>query len=300
MSDTGLVLTPAELEARLQGFVREYLKDKSRETVGTYRRALNEFERYIASAEADFRFRPEDVEGYKAHLVTGRGLSEVSVSTYLTALRRFCEYLREIGLLRVNPASAVRGNRRPTEHSREVLSAAEVARLLDVLGEETLIDRRDRAVVHCMLFAGLSEIEITRASVQDLDHTLLGWNLNVQGKGRTSKDERVPLDKPVIGAIQSYLSLRRRLRPDEPLFASHGHRSEGQRLNTRSVRSRIRRLLELAEITRPGVTPHSLTHTAPLLWLEDGMSLEDVRRRMRHGTLDTTRIYERRRESVGG
>ena len=39
------------------------------------------------------------------------------------------------------------------------------------------------------------------------------------------------------------------------------------------------------------MTPHSLTHTAALIWLNDGMSIEEVRQRMRHGTLDTTMIY---------
>jgi site-specific recombinase XerD len=39
------------------------------------------------------------------------------------------------------------------------------------------------------------------------------------------------------------------------------------------------------------VSPHSLTHTAALIWLNDGIQVEEVRRRMRHGTLDTTMIY---------
>jgi integrase/recombinase XerC len=295
-----LRLTLAELEARLAGFVREYLKSKSKETAGTYRRALNEFERYFAPRKEQFRFRVEDVEGYKRYLMEERELSQVSVSTYLTALRRFCQYLVDVGLLAENPALPVKGNRRPSDHSRRVLTEAEVGRLLEATGTATPIARRDRAIAHCMLYAGLAEIEIVRADVQDLEQTLLGWFLRVQGKGHTLKDQQVPMDPPAMDAIRLYLDARRRVRPEDPLFVSHGRRSDGERLNTRSVRTRINALLKEAGLKRPGVTPHSLAHTAALLWLNDGMPLEEVRRRMRHGTLDTTMIYFRQQGLLKG
>jgi integrase/recombinase XerC len=300
MPDPPLALTVTELEARLKGFVREYLKDKSAETVGTYRRSLHTFQRYFAPRRGQFRFTPDDVEAYKTFLMEEKGLSQVSVSTYLTALRRFCQYLVDIGLLSENPASGVSGNRRPSEHTRRALTTDELAALLAVMGTDSVIDRRDRAMAFCMLYAGLSEIEIVRADVRDMEQTLMGWFLRVQGKGRTVKDQQVPLDSRVSDAIHTYLEARRRVRPEEALFTSHGHRSDGQRLNTRSVRSRINALLKAAGLKQEDVTPHSLTHTAPLLWLDAGVDLEEVRRRMRHGTLDTTMIYFRRQGALQG
>jgi site-specific recombinase XerD len=130
-----------------------------------------------------------------------------------------------------------------------------------------------------------------RADIEDLEQTLMGWFLRVQGKGRTVKDQQAPIDPPVLERIQAYLDTRGRMKPEDPLFVSHGHRSAGQRLNTRSVRSRINGHLKAAGIKRKGVTPHSLTHTAALIWLNQGMPLEQVKERMRHGTLDTTMIY---------
>jgi site-specific recombinase XerD len=293
MPDSGppLTLSVAELESRLDGFVTEYLKDKSKETVGTYRRSLNEFERWHAVQRGRFRFRTEDIKRYKKYLMEERELSQVSVSTYLTAIRRFCQYLVDIGLLEENPARAVKGNRRPSEHSRKVFTEGEVEQLLEATKAKSPIEKRDRAMVYLMLYAGLSEIEIVRADMQDLEQTLLGWFLRVQGKGHTVKDQQVPIDPPVMDAIRLYLDTRGRVRPEDPLFVSHGHRSAGQRLNTRSIRSRINGLLKAAGLKRPGVTPHSLTHTAALIWLNDGMGVEEVRQRMRHGTLDTTMIY---------
>lgn len=287
----GLSLSLGALQRHLEQFTTEYLKERSRETQGTYRRSLHEFERWFVLQRGRFRFRQDGVEAYKKYLSETRGLHQVSISTYLTALRRFCQYLVDIGLLTENPARSVKGNRRPSTHSRKVLPKADVDTLLDSLGTGTKIDLRDRAIIYLMLFAGLSEIEIVRADVQDLEQTLMGWYLRVQGKGRTVKDQQAPIDPPVMDAIRLYLDMRGRIHPETPLFVSHGHRSEGQRLNTRSVRSRINACLKAAGLKRPGITPHSLTHTAALIWLNDGMSVEEVRQRMRHGTLDTTMIY---------
>lgn len=286
-----LSLTLGELEKRLDDFEREYLKEKSKETVGTYMRSLNEFERWFVQQRGTFHFSEDGIRGYKEYLMDTRELSQVSVSTYLTALRRFCQYLVDIGLLEENPAQAVKGNRRPSSHSRSVLTQGEIEELLKSLDTATQIGKRDEAIVHLMLFGGLSEIEIVRADVSDLEQTLMGWYLRVQGKGRTVKDQQVPVDPPVVEKVQGYLQTRGRVRPEDPLFVSHGHRSEGERLNTRSVRSRINQHLKSAEIKRKGITPHSLTHTAALIWLNEGMPVEEVKRRMRHGTLDTTMIY---------
>lgn len=303
----GVELPLSDFQRLVKEFLEGYLKDKSSETVGTYRRSLNEFERWFVRGKGACRFRTSDIEDYKTYLMEEKGLHQVSVSTYLTAVRRLCQFLTDTGLLPENPATSVKGNRRPASHSRQFLTDEDVAHLLAVLDDPSdsaeEIAKRDRAIVHAMLFAGLSEIEIVRSNVQDLEQTLMGWYLRIQGKGHTVKDQQVPIDPPVMDALRLYLDTRDRIRPEDPLFVSHGHRSEGKRLNTRSVRSRVNHHLERAGIKRDGITPHSLTHTAALIWLNDGLSVEEVKSRMRHGTIDTTMIYFRQQgkltEGVG-
>lgn len=293
LSLQGIDVGVQQLERLIGDFLTIYLKEKSRETVGTYRRSLNEFARWFVKGKGACRFRSEDIEAYKTYLMEERGLHQVSVSTYLTAVRRLCQYLVDIGMLEENPARSIKGNRRPATHSRKFLTESDIDQLLDALSVVNDIEKRDRAIVYTMLFAGLSEIEIVRCNVQDLEQTLLGWYLRIQGKGHTVKDQQVPIDPQVMDALRLYLDTRDRIRPEDPLFVSHGHRSDGQRLNTRSVRSRINHHLERAGVKREGISPHSLTHTAALIWLNDGLSIEEVQQRMRHGTLDTTMIYFR-------
>jgi site-specific recombinase XerD len=298
-----LRLSADELRHRLDAFAGEFLEGRSRETVGTYRRALNEYERFAAVRRAGgspLAFDEDGTAAYKEHLVKVRGLSQVSISTYLTALRRFGQYLVAAGLLVDNPARTVSGNRRPDAHSRGVLAEDDVRRLFERTPAATLIDLRDRALMALMLHAGLGEIELVRADIVDLESTLMGWYLRVQGKGHTTKDQQVPLDPEASEAVEAYLRARGvgSLSP-EPLFTGHGRRGDGARLNTRSVRARVDARLRAAGLKRNGITAHSLTHTAALLWLARGLPVEEVRQRMRHGTLDTTMIYFRK-QWVGG
>ena len=281
-----------------RGFAGEFLEGRSPETVGTYRRALREYERFAAvrrASGAPLAFDEAGAEAYRHHLVAVRGLSQVSVSTYLTALRRFGQYLVAAGLIEENPTREIGGNRRPDAHSRGMLARSEVDALMGDTPAATLLDLRDRALMALMLYAGLSEVELVRADIVDLENTLLGWYLRVQGKGRTAKDEQVALDPDAAEPLETYLRARGvGARSPEPLFTGHGRRGSGGRLNTRSVRAAVAGRLAAAGLKRPAISAHSLTHTAALIWLARGLSVDDVRQRMRHGTLETTMIYFRR------
>ena len=291
-----LHLNLAALQSHIDNFLAEYLIEKQPETTGTYKRSLNEFQRWFVTYPK-FRFKEEDIEAYKSYLMHDKKLHQVSVSTYLTAIRRFCDYLVAIGQLTENPAKKVKGNRRPADHSRPILNETDVETLFKHVKGEGLLEKRDRALLHAMLYAGLGEIELIRANLEDLQQDPSGaWQIWVQGKGRTGKDQSVPLADNVMEKVRIYLDARGFPKPEAPLFVSHGHRSDGERLNTRSVRGRINFWLEKANLKAKGITPHSLTHTAALLWLNEGVPIEEVKLRMRHGTLDTTMIYFRQQK----
>ena len=291
-SSTSLRLSRRGLDARLDGFVRS-LRNKRPETRGTYQRALREFARWVPR-DRRFRFRVTDVERYKHYLARQRKLSEVSVSTYLTALRRFCEYLVHAGVLSSNPARLVDGNKRPQTHSRAVLAPGDVERLLASVMRADERGKRDYAIIRLMLDCGLSEIEIIRANVGDLLRTDGAPSVVVQGKGRTRKDATVGVPSLADEALGEYLGLRPAAQPGEPLFVSAGNRTRGRRMTTRGVRDRVNMYLEQSGIKQGRmreVTPYSLRHTAGLLMADRGATAEEIRDRMRLGSLATARLY---------
>jgi integrase/recombinase XerC len=285
-------LSSRALTRHYEGFVAS-LKGDTPETRGTYTRALREFLRWFPH-EPHFRFRVKDVRRYKLHLTSRRRLSAVSVSTYLTALRRFCAYLVDRKILDDNPARYVRGNSRPSTHSRDFLREQEVQLLL--AGSPLFDERgvRDRAMVLLMLQCGLSEIELVRADVRDVAGDDQQRWMMVQGKGRKQKDERVILPVEARVSLEDYLRMRGRTEPGHPLFASAGNRTRGQRMTTRGIRDRINMSLVAAGLKRDPhrrITPFSLRHTAAVLMARRGATADELRERLRLGSLMTARLY---------
>jgi len=284
-------LSQKALAQHFEGFVRS-LRRRKPETRGTYERALRPFLQWFAE-DRNCHFRVEDLERYKAYLVRRRRLSEVSVSTYLTALRRFCQYLVRQEVLPEDPSRLIRGNKRPLRHSRRALSRQQVERLLAVLPGDGERGARDGVIVLLMLRCGLSEIEIVRADQADLFREGGETRLAVQGKGATAKTQAVLLPDDVCQALAEYRRIRGGRRPRDPLVVSAGKNRRGKRMSTRAVRDSVNELLSRAGLRNEGaaVTPFSLRHTAALLLARSGATAEEIRASMRLGTVATARVY---------
>lgn len=307
-SKQSLYISATDLRKECEGFVLS-MTEKRAETRGTYERALRQFLRWRQKDRA-FRFRSADVERFKRYLGERRKLSDVSVSTYLTAVRRFCQFLVDTGILKENPARFVGGNKRPTTHSRAALSPAEVEKLLSSVDPSTPRGMRDYAMIKTMLGCGLSEIEMIRADIGDLQGENGQEIIRVQGKGHASKDEAAPVPNDVKSAIDRYLSTRDPVSPGQPLFLSAGNKVHGKRMTTRGIRERVNYYLKRAGIKSAHqvgshkvggqarrVTPYSLRHTAALMMVEAGVTAEELRQRMRLGSMATAMIYVNQRRT---
>ena len=285
-------ITPSAVRDYYEEFVQS-LSGRRPETRDTYKRTLREFVKWYS---AESGFSRAEVEQYKKHLVEDKRLSAVSVSAYLTSLRQFCEYLVGRKLLPSNPARDVGGNGRPVAHSREVLTADAVEKLLASIPCQDEIGSRDFAIAKLMVECGLTEIEVIRSDVRDARMTGGANLLMVRGKGKDSK-ESVALTEGAARSLQSYLSFRGMSQPEEPLFRSAGNRTRGMRMTTRGIRSRMNHYLETAGIKQGRarrITPHSLRHTCAVMMADAGATPDEIRRRLRLGTLATAMLYVNR------
>jgi integrase/recombinase XerC/integrase/recombinase XerD len=287
-----LRLSLSRLAEEIEAFCADYLKERGDETKGTYQRALRTFEQYYARARDWFQFRTEDIEQYKKYLMEEKKLSQVSVSTYLTALRRLLDYFVAQGLLSENPAKKVKGNRRPTSHTVGALTEAEVQKLLSIIPTEKPQDHRDYLIIRLMIDSAVRAHEIVKANVEDLKKFSTHYVLFVQAKGKKTKDETVEVPFELGREIEAYLERRKIVIPTSPLFLTNSRRVQNTRLTTRALHYRIEHWLKSAGIHRDNISPHSLQHTAAKLWIErDGLSIDEVKRKMRHGLISTTKIY---------
>ncbi len=275
------------MEELINSFVQAL--DRRETTKETYLKALREFAKWLGG-NSPVGLTSHDIQRYRDFLVS-KNLSSTSLSTYLTSVRRFYDYLISIDLVTENPAKRIRGSGRPQRHLREPLTKDEVENLLSAIDISSPVGLRDWAMINLMVRCGLSEIEIVRANVVDIKVKGGKQVIFVQGKSKDKKDEYVILTPPAQEALEKYLESRGKVSEDEPLFWGVGNRAKGGRITTRAIRERVNHHLKLAGIKRKGITPYSLRHTAALLAIEGGAAVTEVKQMLRHKTIDSTLVY---------
>jgi site-specific recombinase XerD len=289
---TPVRLSLAALHEHIAGFIALSEQHKRKETAGTYRRALKEFLVFF-TRDRKFLFTIKDVERYRKHLLT-RNFSDASVATYMTALRRLCQYLVESGVIERNPARHVAGAKRPQSHSRNFLFIPEIAQLLESLDTRTFLGARDNAIIRLMLGSACSEIELRAMNIGDIQKQGNRWQMFVQGKGKGIKDTRTWVPQTAYQAIQHYLSVRGTYTEQDPLFISMSNRSKNARMTIRGIRQTV-----VDRIAESGITeghnrklsPFCIRHTSGLLLAESGATPEEIMQRMRIEWRPTAMLY---------
>ena len=262
---------------------------RSPHTIAQYRRHVRLLARWAADVghTGDLReISPEDIARFLGSPVArtrpdGGGKRATTVNVLRSSLKGFFGYLDRAGYLTQDPTRLLRralaGSGPPTtlsdDEERRLLLALACAR-----GPE---GRRDSAMFHLMLAAGLRVGSVVALDVDDLDLERGEVFLRTM-KG--DQPERVFLSGAIRDHLRRYVADRRA----RVLFPGQG----GRRLTTRHVHRRFSGWLAEAGIRRR-LSPHSLRHSfASKLYRKTGDILL-VRDALRHRSLASTLVYAR-------
>lgn len=224
-----------------------------------------------------------------------RGRAPSTVARKLAALRALFRVQVEIGARSENPAELLSSPKRPQRLPR-VLTAAEVAALLDRIPADTPLELRDRALFELAYGSGLRAEELITLEVTSLNFD--SEAVRVEGKG--GRTRLVPLGEHAARALTDYLARGRpaldTARPGagavQALFLS----KSGRRLGTSDVRRRLRVWARLALAQAPalaGAHPHALRHSFATHLLDGGADLRAIQELLGHATISTTQVYTR-------
>lgn len=255
----------------------------------TYRRQLRQFRNFV---ECRMELSSQTVVEYKKHLLEDRKLTPLTVSGYLTAVRKFFAFL-EAEKIFPNIVT-VKSPKKPKGFRKDCLSKNQIRTSLDNIRTDDLKGLRDFALFNLLVRTGLRTIEAVRATVGDIRQESGQAVLWIQGKGRNEKDDFVILTAKTIKPIQDYLEFREKtekLSDDSPLFGSESNRNLGEPLTTRSVSRIIKEALRTAGNNSKRLSAHSLRHTAITLSIVGGATLQQVQAMARHADPKTTMIY---------
>lgn len=228
--------------------------------------------------------RPTHIARWQRSLAE-RGLKPSSQARALSAVRQLFTFLVREGEVAIDPTALLTGpkRRRPLP---VVLSGHEMDRLLAVPGGKTPQSQRDRAALELLYAAGLRASELCELKLENL-HLALGV---VRPYGKGDKERLVPMGRPALAALQTYLDhgrqklLKGRLSP----YVFIGNR--GQHLSRMGLFKIIRRLALAAGIPKE-ISPHKLRHAFATHLLQGGADLRAVQEMLGHSDISTTEIY---------
>jgi len=309
----------------------EYLqsvRNSSPHTVANYGKDLDQFLDYLSPPG----LQPPDI-GEITHrtirefigYLHDHGLQKSSIARKLASLRSFFKYCVREGYVKDSPARLVPTPKLP-KRIPSVLSAEEMNGFLDQLAcvsspvavgrslakkrrlalpeqlplkprklrDESLLLRRDRALLELLYAAGIRVSELTGLNLSDIDQK--ERMLRVRGKG--SKERIVPYGSKAQQALENYWPVRgqlliqaseRRRRGafhPEAVFLNY----TGRRLTQRSVGRIVKKYVRLVNINWD-LHPHSLRHAFATHLLADGADLRAIQELLGHQSLSTTQKY---------
>jgi integrase/recombinase XerC len=301
------------MTAHLKAFLQHLAlnRNASAHTVRAYDSDLSQFIAHAAAA-AGVKVRdlvPTQLDrlalrGFLADLHK-RGQSRATAARKLAAARTFLRYLRREDLIQDDPGALVATPKRDIRMPAH-LSEAEMSDLIESPGSDSVLARRDRAILELFYASGLRLSELAGLDVDDVN--LSAKMVRVLGKG--GKERIVPFNSSAAKAIRDYLKERDALMPSGPPKGGHyrspgsvrlqpdrGRRRDplflnfrGGRLTTRSVDRLVRRYVA-ASGARMGISPHALRHSFATHLLQRGADLRAIQELLGHARLSTTQRY---------
>ena len=265
-------------------------------TVAAYRNDLSQFAEYLSSPPAEDQLAPlgswsgltADHLGRYLSYMYGRHYAASTVARKTAAIKSFCHYLKDGGILREDPSQSL-ASPRVDRYVPRAISEQEVSLLLAEPREAAKSRRpdalRDLAMIETLYASGMRVSELVALDIDDVD-----FQSNQVGcPGKAGRRRHVPLRAQAIEAIDDYLKNGRPAMADADetaLFVNH----RGSRLTRQGFWLILKAYAEEAKIDN--LTPHTLRHSFATHALRDGAELRDVQQLLGHVSISTTQVYK--------
>lgn len=225
-------------------------------------------------------------EHIQKYLITlyDRGLNTKSVARHLSAIRTFHQYLMIERICQKNPCDLIESPKLSRDLP-EILSVAEVERLLESFTEETASDLRNHAMVELLYASGLRVSELLALKLEDV-HLSMQF---IKCRGKGNKERIVPIGELAAEVLERYLETARPKllkKSTDLLFLNRF----GDSMSRQGFFKILKKQAQIAGITK-SLSPHKLRHSFATHLIENGVDLRLVQEMLGHSDIATTQIY---------
>lgn len=267
----------------------EEVKNSSKSTRMSYSRDLKKLSGFLKERGIT---APSEVTGTSLNsyilFLEKEGFSTATVSRNVASMRAFFHYAVENRLVEADPTKMIKA---PHMDKRvpEILSVAEVERLLQEPSGEKPKSVRDKAMLELLYATGMRVSELVSVKVSDLN-LRLSYLVCRDGE----KERIIPFGKTALDAVVKYLETARE-------FFLKGTQSDYLFLNySGTVMTRqgfwkvLKYYAEKAGI-EADITPHTLRHSFGAHLLQSGADVKAVQEIMGHVDITSTQVYMKKR-----
>ncbi|HVG20454.1 MAG TPA: tyrosine recombinase XerC [Blastocatellia bacterium] len=274
----------------------KYERNVSEHTLRNYLSDLEQFYDHLCPVDSAGNRRRVEVKQID-HITIREYLSKLyqekrkktSIARKLATLRTFFKFLCREQVVELNPARLV-SSPRLEKKLPKVLTVDDVIRFIETPDLDTVLGKRDRAILELLYATGCRVSELAGIDLDDIDFN--HESIRVRGKGR--KERIVPFGSKAKEALQSYMGVRGELLLEAPeeqrdpmaLFLNY----QGTRITTRSVGRMIDKYVQECAMIHD-ISPHSLRHSFATHLLSAGADLRAIQELLGHARLSTTQIY---------
>jgi site-specific recombinase XerD len=230
----------------------------------------------------------------------GRSHSVPTVKLRLAAIRHLFDWMVTGQIMPTNPAHAVRGPSYSTKRGKTPVLAPEEARqLLNSIPVDTIIGKRDRALIGLMTYSFARVGAAISMEVRDVyvQNRRLWVRLHEKG----GKRHEMPCHHTLEAMLDDYMEAGGlRDHPRSPLFRTIGRGTGAlseSPLPQANAYDMIQRRAKAAGIDT-AVCCHTFRATGITAYLKNGGTLERAAHMANHSSTKTTQLYDRRSDDV--
>ena len=274
------------MEKQIKLFLEFLQKEKkaSENTLQSYRRDVVYYGKYLESYNLDYsKIEEEDIKKYLEYM-QNEGKKASTISRNLASIRSFYQFLIRNKKVKQDPTTHIQLPK-IEKRTPSVLTAQEVALLLEQPKDIDLKGTRDKAMLEFAYATGMRVTEIISLNIENvkLDEAYVVCHSG-------SKERNIPLGTMCLKALKEYIEEARPVlihdESEKALFVN----VNGQRLTRQGFWKIVKFYKEQAHITKD-ITPHVLRHSFATHLLQNGADLKDIQAMLGHSDISSTQVY---------
>lgn len=265
----------------------DFLKDDKKlsdNTLQSYRRDIEQYEKYVSDNRINYLKATEDTILEYMEYLREENKKESTISRSLASIRSFYQYLIRVKKIKKDPTMTIES---PKINKRvpNILTSKEVELLLDQPKDVDLKGTRDKAMLE---FAYATGMRVTEMISLDIDDVKIEEGY-VVCRNR-NKSRNIPLGSMSLKALKEYIEDARpyliRDENEEALFVN----VNGTRLTRQGFWKIVKYYKEQAHIEKE-ITPHVLRHSFATHLLQNGADLKAIQTMLGHSDISSTQVY---------